>query len=98
MRPVAAAVQQLQLEGLNDRAHNCTPTAPSLRSYADLVDQLDGMTDAVVAAPPSHNKVCLLIAPCCGGLGLAPFQAEAMHCKAVCCRHAARMGSSCYGT
>ncbi|KAI7844515.1 hypothetical protein COHA_001873 [Chlorella ohadii] len=25
--------------------------------YADLVDQLDGMTDAVVAAPPSHNKV-----------------------------------------
>lgn len=25
--------------------------------YADLVDQLDGMTDAVVAAPPSHSKV-----------------------------------------
>lgn len=30
---------------------------PSARSYADLVDQLDGMTDAVVAAPPSHSKV-----------------------------------------
>lgn len=30
---------------------------PALCSYADLVDQLDGMTDAVVAAPPSHSKV-----------------------------------------
>lgn len=26
------------------------------RSYADLIEQLEGMSDAVVAAPPSHSK------------------------------------------
>lgn len=48
---------------------------PTLCSYADLVDQLDGMTDAVVAAPPSHSKVGIHSSRCPSGLSTA------------CCRH-----------